>query len=90
MKRLTCSIVPVLLLLTALGQPAEPAVRIAAFDVDATPPLGSAMAYDPVKRLDYLSLRCRGIVLTGPEQPFVLCAVDWTSIANERHEAFRA
>ena len=90
MNRLTCSIAPVLLLLTALAQPAEPAVRIATFDVDATPPLGSAMAYDPVKRLDDLSLRCRGVVLTGAEQPIVLCAVDWIGIANEGHEAFRA
>ncbi len=90
MKRLTRSIAPVVLLLTALGQPAEPAVRIATFDVDATPPLGSAMAYDPVKRLDDLTLRCRGIVLTGAEQPIVLCAVDWIGIANEGHEAFRA
>ena len=29
---------------------AEP-LRLATFDVDATPPLGSAMAYDPVKIL---------------------------------------
>jgi hypothetical protein len=38
-------------------------LEIATFDVDATPPLGFPMAYDPVKRLDELTLRCRGIVL---------------------------
>ena len=65
-------------------------VKLATFDVDATPPLGYAMAYDPVKRLDELPLRCRGIVLTGAEQPIVLCAVDWIGIANEGHDAFRA
>jgi DMSO reductase anchor subunit len=27
-------------------------IRIAVFDVDATPPIGSAMAYQPVRRLD--------------------------------------
>ena len=64
-------------------------VSIATFDVDATPPLGSAMAYDPVKRIDELTLRCRGIVIIGPEKPIVLCAVDWIGIANEGHEAFR-
>ena len=68
---------------------AEPAVKLAVFDVDATPPLGSAMAYDPVKRLDEMTLRCRGIVLLGAEKPIVLCAVDWIGIANEGHDAFR-
>ena len=69
---------------------AQTPVKLATFDVDATPPLGYAMAYDPVKRLDELTLRCRGIVLTGAEQPIVLCAVDWIGIANEGHDAFRA
>ena len=65
-------------------------LRLATFDIDATPPLGSAMAYDPVKRVDDLTLRCRGVIILGPEQPIVLCAVDWIGIANEGHDAFRA
>lgn len=64
-------------------------LKVAVFDVDATPPMDFAMAYDPVKRIDELTLRCRGIVLIGPEQPIVLCAVDWIGIANEGHDAFR-
>ena len=76
-----------LLSLAAVGL-AEP-VKVATFDVDATPPLGSAMAYDPVKRLDDLTLRCRGVVITGSGEPIVLCAVDWIGIANEGHDAFR-
>ncbi|MCA9029319.1 MAG: hypothetical protein KDA66_00845, partial [Planctomycetaceae bacterium] len=64
-------------------------VKLVTFDVDATPPLGSDMAYDPVRRIDELSLRCRGIVLTGIDKPIVLCAVDWIGIANEGHDAFR-
>ena len=90
----------VLALLAALGavgdgraaaaEPAgEAAIKIVTFDVDATPPVGSAMAYDPVKRLDELTLRCRGIVLLGADKPIVLCAVDWIGIANEGHDAFR-
>lgn len=68
----------------------EPAaIRLAVFDVDATPPVGSYMAYDPVRRLDELTLRCRGIVILGAGQPIVLCAVDWIGIANEGHDAFR-
>src|SRR4030095_3486930 len=69
---------------------AQGALKLATFDVDATPPLASAMPYDPVKRLDELTLRCRGVVLLGAEQPLVLCAVDWIGIANEGQDAFRA
>src|SRR6476661_4724296 len=68
---------------------APPAIKGATFDVDATPPLGSAMAYNPVKRLDELTLRCRGIVIIGSGKPIILCAVDWIGIANEGHDQFR-
>jgi hypothetical protein len=76
----------------AEGVAAAPAsgLRLATFDVDATPPVGSAMAYDPVKRVDEMTLRCRGIVLLGAGQPIALCAVDWIGIANEGQDAFRA
>ena len=74
--------------LTAL-QASEPVIKLGVFDVDATPPVGSAMAYDPVKRLDEMTLRCRGIVLLGADKRVVLCAVDWIGIANEGHDAFR-
>jgi hypothetical protein len=67
--------------------PAE--VRVACFDVDATPPLGAPMAYDPVRRLDAMTLRCRGIVLQGAGDPIVVCAIDWIGIANAAHDAFR-
>ena len=73
-----------------LLHPANAELRLAVFDVDATPPMGSAMAYDPVKRLDELTLRCRGIVLLGAGDPMVLCAVDWIGIANEGHDYFRS
>ena len=78
------------LLLTALAARAEDGLKLATFDVDATPPLGSAMAYDRVVRLDELTLRCRGVVILGAGQPIVLCAVDWIGIGNEGHDAFRA
>ena len=83
-----------LLLIALLFSPlvswAESAIKIATFDVDATPKLGSAMAYDPVKRVDEMTLRARGIVILGADQPIVLCAVDWIGIANEGHEVFRS
>ncbi|MCZ6671849.1 MAG: hypothetical protein O7C75_02810, partial [Verrucomicrobia bacterium] len=74
---------------TAQEPKSEAQVRIVTFDVEATPPVGSAMAYNPVIRIGELSLRCRGIVLLGAGQPIVLCAVDWIGIANEAHDAFR-
>jgi hypothetical protein len=64
-------------------------LRVATFDVDATPPVGSMMAYDPVTNHWELGLRARGIVLLGAGEPIVLCAVDWIGIANEGHDAFR-
>ena len=65
------------------------ALRVATFDVDATPPVGSMMAYDPVtNRCWELGLRACGIVLLGAGEPIVLCAVDWIGIANEGHDAF--
>ena len=63
-------------------------LRIATFDVDATPPIGSMMAYDPVTNRWDLGLRARGVVLLGGGEPIVLCAVDWIGIANGGHDAF--
>lgn len=80
----------------AAGNPAPTAgnsettgLRLARFDIDATPPVGSRMAYDPVTNHWDLGLRARGIVLLGAGEPMVLCAVDWIGIANEGHDAFR-
>jgi len=76
---------------TVAAQPATdpPAnLRVATFDVDATPPIGSMMAYDPVTNKWDLGLRARGIVLLGAGDPIVLCAVDWIGIANGGHDAF--
>lgn len=85
--RLLCGL---LLLLPAALRAQGPGLRLATFDVDATPPVGSHLAYDPCRRLDELGLRCRGIVLLGAGEPIVLCAVDWIGIGNEGHDAFRA
>ncbi|HYF36791.1 MAG TPA: hypothetical protein VD994_15960 [Prosthecobacter sp.] len=65
-------------------------LKLAIFEVDATPPVGSMMAYDLCKAQGDLRLSCRGIVLSGEDRPIVLCAVDWIGIGNEGHDAFRA
>ena len=74
----------------AVGQSRDAAaVMLATFDVDVTPPVGVYMAYDPVKRVDELTLRSRGVIITGSGQPIVLCAVDFIGIANEAHDQWR-
>ncbi len=64
-------------------------LSLATFDIDATPPLGSMMAYDRVQGLGELGLRCRGVVILGVGEPIVLCAVDWIGIGNQSHDVFR-
>lgn len=63
-------------------------IRIATFSVDASPPIGSPLAYDPTKEVT-LPLSCRGVVLIGHGQPIVLCAVDWIGISNDSQKVFR-
>jgi hypothetical protein len=82
------SVVWVALASVALGAEAPAVLKIATFDVDATPPVGSMMAYDKVLRQDDLPLRCRGVVLLGAGEPIVLCALDWIGLANEGHDLF--
>lgn len=78
------------------GQAAEPTppppadgIRLATFDVDATPPMWAALAYGPVVKEGPLTLRCRGTVLLGSGEPIVLAAIDWIGIGNEAHDSFR-
>ena len=68
---------------------ADAVLTVATFDVDATPPVGAAMAYGPAVKEADLALRCRGIVLSGAGAPIVLCAIDWIGVGNAAHDAFR-
>jgi hypothetical protein len=94
--RLTTMLASVLFLaVTAAAAPVNATLQsssglsLARFDIDATPPLGSMMAYDPVTNKWTLGLRARGVVLLGAGEPIVLCAIDWIGIANESHDTFR-
>ena len=68
----------------AAGSP----MRVGVFAVDATPPVGSPLAYAPAKEVT-APLSCRGVVLLGKDRPVVLCAVDWIGIGNDGQKAFR-
>jgi len=63
-------------------------LRIATFNVDASPPIGSPVAYALTRKIvDPLSVR--GIVLLSEDRPIVLCAVDWIGISNSAHDLWR-
>lgn len=64
-------------------------LRACLFDVDATPPPGTWLAYDRMTNNWDQGLRAKGIVLTGAGKPIVLCAIDWIGIANEGYDEFR-
>jgi hypothetical protein len=70
---------------------AEKPLKIAVFEADVTPPLGTPLCDGlvlPAKEIvDPLS--ARGIILFTNEKPIVLCAVDWVGVGNSGHNAFR-
>lgn len=73
----------------SVGDPTSSELRLSTFDIDATPPVGSHLAYDPMVNTWDMSLRARGIVLTGAGQPIVLLSVDWIGISNDSQDAFK-
>src|SRR5438132_13336198 len=69
----------------------EKPLKIATFEADVTPPIGTPLCdalVQPAKEIvDPLS--ARGIILFTNEKPIVLVAVDWIGIGNSGHTAFR-
>jgi hypothetical protein len=82
----------VLLLLSQAPLHAEgPPLKIATFEADVTPPLGTPLCDGlvvPAKEI-VDPLTARGVILFTNEKPIVLCAVDWVGIGNGGHTAFR-
>jgi hypothetical protein len=66
----------------------EDPVKVGVFEVNATPPIGSPVAY-AITRSIVDSLWAKGIVILGTDKPVVLCVVDWIGIANEGQDAWR-
>jgi hypothetical protein len=64
-------------------------LKLSIFDIDATPPVGSQLAYQPMVNTSDMSLRARGVVIFGSGLPIVLCSVDWIGIANYSQDAFK-
>ncbi len=74
--------------LVAQGADEKVPLRVGTFVVDASPPLGSQMAYQLCDSVG-MPLTARGIVLVGNGEPMVLCAVDWIGISNGGYERWR-
>jgi hypothetical protein len=71
---------------------AMPALHLATFSCDVTPPDGHPLCGGwilPVRGVDD-PLRALGIVLLGEGKPVVLCVVDWCGIRNEAFRSWRA
>lgn len=66
----------------------EEHLRVGVFHVDASPPIGSPLAYDPTRAVTS-PLSSRGLVILGNDSPIVLCAVDWIGASNEGFSRFR-
>ncbi|WP_164100772.1 hypothetical protein [Candidatus Laterigemmans baculatus] len=72
----------------SLSPAAAEGLRVGVFHSDASPEIGSMMAYDRcIEVTDPLS--CRGVVILGSGEPIVLCAIDWIGVANEAHDELR-
>ncbi|WP_276363763.1 hypothetical protein [Daejeonella sp. H1SJ63] len=71
------------------AQNAANILKLATFDLDATPPVGSTLTYDPMINDWDLGLRAKGIVILGAGQPIVICSVDWIGIANDSQDEFK-
>lgn len=80
----------VLNLVVVLTASAEP-LRIATFQIDVTPPIGSPLCDGFVPEAAKVDdpLFARGVILLGAGQPIVLCAVDFVGIGNAGHDAWR-
>lgn len=76
------------LLLAPAAVPAAPPLKVGTFAVDASPPVGSPLAYDPTQGVAH-PLACKGVVLVGDGGPVVLAAIDWIGVANDGQREFR-
>jgi hypothetical protein len=68
-----------------------PALHIATFSADVTPPDGHPLCggwIEPVRGVDD-PLKALGVVLLGQGKPIVLCVFDWVALRNDAHLAVR-
>ncbi len=71
---------------------AQNQLSVSTFQVDATPPMGSALCHGLVKPASRIGdpTTARGLILHGAGQPIIFCAVDWTGLGTDLHDVWRA
>jgi len=84
--RITLVLILILLTMGVSGI-AGNGLKLAVFEVDASPPVGSPLAYDPTIAVES-PLSCRGMVLLGEGRPIVLCTIDWIGLSNGGYRSF--
>src|SRR5262245_48051373 len=91
MLRRLAVLVWALLTLAPVARAGEAPLRVATFQVDITPPLGTPLcdALVPPAREIVDPLSARGVVLLTGQKPIVLCALDWVGVGNGGYDAFR-
>ncbi len=77
-----------LLFLIGTVAQAEEVVKVGTFDIDASPPIGTPMAYDPTNGIQD-PLHCKGIVFDVPDGPIVIVAIDWIGVGGGGQTAFK-
>lgn len=72
------------------GHAASPGKRIATFQCDVTPPLGTPIysGYAPLAEIE-TPLFAKGVILEENSRRYVLCAVDYCEISNATNLLFR-
>ncbi|HRQ90338.1 MAG TPA: hypothetical protein PLA50_16180 [Bacteroidia bacterium] len=78
----------VVLVVSGPALSSDDGLRVGVFSVDATPPVGSPLAYDTMEGVNS-PLSCRGLVLAGAGKPVVLCAIDWIGIGSAGQTVFK-
>lgn len=76
------------LLALSKSNAAQNPIKVGVFNVDASPPIGSPLAYNTCDAIG-MPLTARGVVLLGAGDPIVLCTVDWIGISNDGHRVWR-
>jgi hypothetical protein len=91
MQRVCWILVSVALATCGRWSDASEPLKVGAFQVDVTPPLGAPLCdglVQPAKEIDD-PLSARGVVILSQQQPIVLCAIDWVGIGNGGYNAWR-
>lgn len=70
--------------------PGKNSGRIAVFNADVTPPLGTPIysSFEPLSVIEH-PLQAKGVIIDDGAAPYVLCAVDYCELCNSTHTRFR-